>query len=247
MADTFTPVLNLTKVGINESDDTWGQKLNANCDKIDADALATDNDITALKARCTALETEAAKASWVGEIRMHSGTLASIATIPGGVWKLCDGTNGTPNLRDKFIFGAGNVAVGATGGAASQAVTTSNHSTQPAVTGGRALSEAQMPWHGHPVNDPGHPHWLRQGGQPMIGSSLDAPGGGSGDVMARSAHGGVNTGTATADTNVTGITIDGAGCGQQHDHPLPDLSHTHTATVPTIPPWFALAFVKRVA
>jgi len=31
----------------------------------------------------------------------------SIATIPFG-WKLCDGNNGTPDLRDKFVMPAGN-------------------------------------------------------------------------------------------------------------------------------------------
>lgn len=37
-----------------------------------------------------------------GMIVMWSGT---IATIPSG-WALCDGTNGTPDLRDRFIVGA---------------------------------------------------------------------------------------------------------------------------------------------
>lgn len=36
-----------------------------------------------------------------GIIVMWSGTLAS---IPSG-WALCDGTGGTPDLRDKFIYG----------------------------------------------------------------------------------------------------------------------------------------------
>jgi hypothetical protein len=36
-----------------------------------------------------------------GVIVMWSGTLA---TIPSG-WALCDGTNGTPDLRDRFIYG----------------------------------------------------------------------------------------------------------------------------------------------
>lgn len=41
--------------------------------------------------------------------------------IPSG-WALCDGTNGTPDLRDRFVLGAGNkYAVGDTGG--SEAVT----------------------------------------------------------------------------------------------------------------------------
>jgi len=41
----------------------------------------------------------------------------SIGTIPDG-WDLCDGNNGTPDLRDKFIVCAGlTYAVNATGGA----------------------------------------------------------------------------------------------------------------------------------
>lgn len=41
-----------------------------------------------------------------GTIVMWSGELAS---IPTG-WALCDGTNGTPDLRSRFIFGAGDGA-----------------------------------------------------------------------------------------------------------------------------------------
>jgi len=48
-----------------------------------------------------------------GIIVLWSG---SIATIPNG-WQLCDGTNGTPDLKSKFILGAGaGVAPGLTGG-----------------------------------------------------------------------------------------------------------------------------------
>ena len=49
----------------------------------------------------------------VGGIIMWSGATNA---IPSG-WALCDGQNGTPNLQDKFIVGAGNTyAVDATGG-----------------------------------------------------------------------------------------------------------------------------------
>jgi len=41
---------------------------------------------------------------------------SSVGSIPPG-WALCDGTNGTPDLRDKFIVGAGvGFAVGNEGG-----------------------------------------------------------------------------------------------------------------------------------
>ncbi|GAH94439.1 unnamed protein product, partial [marine sediment metagenome] len=39
-----------------------------------------------------------------GMILIWSG---SVASIPGG-WQICDGTNGTPDLRNKFIIGAGD-------------------------------------------------------------------------------------------------------------------------------------------
>ena len=54
-----------------------------------------------------------------GSIIMWSG---SIGSIPVGYY-LCNGSNGTPDLRDRFIIGAGNsYAVGATGGFTSSVV-----------------------------------------------------------------------------------------------------------------------------
>lgn len=49
-----------------------------------------------------------------GIITLWSG---SIASVPAG-WAFCNGTSGTPDLRDRFVVGAGSsYAVGATGGA----------------------------------------------------------------------------------------------------------------------------------
>lgn len=50
----------------------------------------------------------------VGTIVMWSGT-----NLPSnGKWALCDGNNGTPDLRDRFVVGAGNsYDIGARGGA----------------------------------------------------------------------------------------------------------------------------------
>lgn len=49
----------------------------------------------------------------IGSITLWPG---SIASIPAG-WQLCDGTNGTPDMRDIFPLGAGfTYAPGDTGG-----------------------------------------------------------------------------------------------------------------------------------
>lgn len=79
-----------------------------------------------------------------GGIILWSGAQAA---IPTG-WLLCDGTNGTPNLRDRFVVGAGTTyAVNATGGAATV-----------------SLTEANLPSHLHSVsitsgiNSVGHSH-----------------------------------------------------------------------------------------
>ena len=57
--------------------------------------------------------------------------------IPSG-WLLCNGANGTPNLIDKFVLGAGTStpAVGTTGGS----------------------KDAVVVSHTHTVTDPGHTH-----------------------------------------------------------------------------------------
>lgn len=61
----------------------------------------------------------------VGFIAVWSGTLAS---IPAG-WRLCDGSNGTPDLRDKFVKGAAaGDGAGGTGGAATH--THNDHAAQ---------------------------------------------------------------------------------------------------------------------
>jgi len=65
----------------------------------------------------------------VGGIMMWSGT---ISNVPDG-WTLCDGTNGAPDLRDRFIAGAGGeYNTNETGG-------------QDNVT----LTKSEMPSHNH--------------------------------------------------------------------------------------------------
>ena len=70
-----------------------------------------------------------------GAIFLWSG---SIGAIPSG-YVICDGTNSTPDLRDRFVIGAGNnYAVAATGGSADAIIVSHTHTAS--------------------VTDPGHNH-----------------------------------------------------------------------------------------
>ena len=90
------------------------------------------------------LGADGSKAIPSGIICLWSG---SVDNIPDG-WALCNGENGTEDLRDKFVVGAGNsYAVNATGGSASQAVNLSGS------TGATTLSVNQMPSHTHTWNE----------------------------------------------------------------------------------------------
>lgn len=74
-----------------------------------------------------------------GLISLWSG---AVGAVPSG-WYLCDGSNGTPDLRDRFVVGAGSsYAVGATGGSADAIVVAHSHT---------ATSSSS-------VSDPGHSH-----------------------------------------------------------------------------------------
>jgi hypothetical protein len=84
-----------------------------------------------------------------GMIMMWSGALTG---VPAG-WKLCDGTSGTPNLSNRFIFGAsvGGKAVGAVNPNTSVDTDLKGAFT-PEITG-YALTVANLPAHSHTFSD----------------------------------------------------------------------------------------------
>ena len=86
----------------------------------------------------------------IGSIIMWSGT---IGTIPSN-YKLCDGGNGTPDLRDKFVIGATQDMYNANSGNVWKAQT--NITGTQTMTGG--TKDAIVVSHNHGVTDPGHNH-----------------------------------------------------------------------------------------
>ena len=84
--------------------------------------------------------TKVATTAYVANNAIPSGGIiiwsGSAAAIPSG-WYLCNGSNSTPDLRNRFVVGAGSTyAVGNTGGSADAIVVS----------------------HTHSVTDPGHNH-----------------------------------------------------------------------------------------
>ena len=79
----------------------------------------------AVSANTTAISNAIGAAIPTGVIWIWSGSSGS---IPTG-WHICDGSAGTPDLRNRFVIGAGNsYGVGATGGSTDAIVPYHNHS-----------------------------------------------------------------------------------------------------------------------
>lgn len=118
-----------------------------------------------------------------GMIMMWSG---SIATIPSG-WVLCNGSNSTPDLRNKFIIGAHSD----TAGVAYSTVTGSN-----TTTGGTKDAIVVSHTHTATVTDPGHNHTFSG-----TLAKTDTVSGGGITIKTR------EDGTTTTSTATTGITV----------------------------------------
>lgn len=151
-----------------------------------------------------------------GAILMWSGT---IATIPTG-WYLCDGTNGTPNLTNKFIIGAD----ADDGGAAKTTITGS--ATQ---TGGS--KDAIVVSHTHTGTTDG------SGSHNHTGSS------GASLFVARYEAYGLDQGNAFSDT---GLARDSTtSTAPNHTHTFTTGSTGSSGTNANLSPYFALAYIMK--
>lgn len=84
-----------------------------------------------------------------GVVVMWSGSIASIPSA----WALCDGGNGTPDLRDRFVVGSSaSRAVGSAGGSKSHSHSASTGQSSTFVNAGGGGNAVTYYTHTHPVN-----------------------------------------------------------------------------------------------
>ena len=163
----------------------------------------------------------------VGVIVMWSGTLA---TIPTG-WHLCDGVDGTPDLRNRFIYGtAAGENPGNTGGA-----TTHAHTYNTVIAHTHTGTTVSAGAHTHAVVETAHKHSLGTVYVNYPGNYL----------CAGCSYSGLNPKDTLA--TVTGITINSAGA---HTHTLTTASTGEasgtTAVGTHLPPYYKLAYIMKL-
>ena len=174
----------------------------------------------------------------IGGIILWSGAATAIPTN----WHLCDGTSGTPDLRDSFVVGAGkSYTVGQTGGYANQTSSTSTaggHS-HSGTTGAHVLAITEMPSHSHTASDSGHTHSYN-----AVSANMQSAGNTQAVHFYQTPTTSSTTGSGTAN-----ITVGNTGGGQGHSHTIgTDGVHTHTLTSwDNRPPFLSLAYIQRVS
>ena len=172
----------------------------------------------------------------VGGIIMWNGSIAEAEALSN--WAICDGANGTPDLRDKFVMGVGSSSNASTAIKGEQA---GNNTIQ--------LTEAQMPSHNHDITDPGHGHGITDNGHTHQGRglSLNSVFGGVGITLGsgqgytvgyRNANDNFNNANTT---NTTGITINNNSAG------ITSQAKGSNSNIDNRPAYFALCYIMRVS
>ena len=158
------------------------------------------------------------------------------SAIPTG-WVLCNGSNSTPDLRDKFVMGAGTTAVNTTGGTSSLTIAEAN---LPSHTHAISFTSGAGGSHTHSISSDGaHTHTFNVSGSPGSDSN-------NFDV---DNHNNGNTGgdSASKTTSSSGAHTHTIGSESSHTH---DISGTSAATgsgtaIDNRPAFFTLCYIMK--
>ncbi len=203
-----------TVTGVNVTASATLTAVNANISSTVTAEQITSTDDANITGTCTAGDFVGNGTIPIGGIIMWSGTDGS---IPAN-WALCNGSNGTPNLVDRFIVGRGNnYSSGATGGQTDSIIPDHTHT----VTGGS---------HGHPVRH-----------STQITGAVDADASG-GYVLDNT---GVQDFTAN---NSTPGSTSGDQIGQSGSLTMTaaNPAGSEAVTDKNLPPYYAIAYIMRI-
>lgn len=172
----------------------------------------------------------------VGSVVAYAGALEDIPTN----WNLCDGTNGTPDLRGRFIIGSNaTYPIDSTGGLATRSFTVSLDAggahTHSGEAADHALTTAELPAHkhGNGVGDAGTALWF-YGSTPGPANTSDS--------IDNNGNAGTNQGWTST-----------VGSGEAHSHGLEideGGAHSHTGETEessVLPPYYSLMYIMKGA
>lgn len=196
-----------------------------------------------------------------GGIIIYHGSMANIGVGEWAGWALCDGNNGTPDLRDRFVLGAGNKPTNTPNSLTF--ATSSQSGAHTPIINGTALTTAQLPPHAHSatLNGSGSGVTDNQGSHTHSNSqNLVSQGStGSSGVEYKTNDGfvaGFNTNAAGLHAhNVSvNVTVSGStnntGSGSSHTHTAQAVpNHTHTLASSELReaiPFLALAYIMKL-
>jgi len=163
-----------------------------------------------------------------GVITLWSG---STATIPSG-WRLCNGANGTPDLRNRFVVGAGSTyAVDAKGGSADAVNISHNHSASTNNTGAHTHSLS-----GSTNTTGNHTHTYSNADK-----SNNYQGGGYSD---NAKDGSTTTNTSTSGNHSHSVSGT-ANSNGNHKHTITVDNKGVSGTNKNLPPYYALAYIMK--
>ena len=191
-------------------------------------------------------------AAWTTVIGVPSGIIAvwsgSEGSIPSG-WYLCNGSNGTPDLRNRFIVGAGSgssYSVGNTGGSNTVTLSTSQIPSHSHTTNNHSHNASVSdPGHGHSVSvsDPGHSHNTSVTGAklfPGYGGAHVPYGGAGGYPGTHFNMSNANTGiSANASNANTSISVSTGNANPSTNNTGGGGSHENR------PPYYALCYIMK--
>lgn len=167
----------------------------------------------------------------IGGIIMWSNLAGA---VPTG-WHLCDGTGGTPDLRDKFVIAAGTAHVaGDTGGNANATVVSHTHTFATTTDGSGAHSHT-----GSTDVAPDHTHGYQHSSVSVTAYTTGGPNAYTGGALGAD----VTDAAGTHSHAITTVT------GGVHTHTLNGTTNTAgtSGANANLPPYFALAFIMKIA